>query len=117
MSIFIRFSGESAARHSGTHFSQYSPQLSASSSAPPVRRLWLDGQHGGEFSDRRAVRGDEFFEAALRPGAARGVKGAADVGGALCAHFQTRDVGLAVLVEMKLAALRGGWMGRQTWNF
>ena len=64
-------------------------------------------QPGGEFGGGGGVSGDEFLEAALSTGAIRGVEDAADVCGELGAHFQARDIGLSVLLEMELAALPG----------
>ena len=65
---------------------------------------------GGEFWGGGGAGGDEFLEAALGAGTVCAVEDAADVGGDLGAHFQARDAGLGVLLEMELAALPGdGW--------
>ena len=63
-----------------------------------------------EFWGGFGVVCDDFGEAAFGGWAVLGEEDAADVGGDFCAHVETRDVGLGVLLEVELAALPGdGW--------
>lgn len=61
----------------------------------------------GEFWGGFGVGSDDFCEAAFGGGAVLSEEDAADVSGDFFAHVEAWDVGLGVLLKMKLAALPG----------